>query len=274
MSNVKVGRISYLNVLPIYYPLESGLIANDFEFVYGPPAQLNKMMSEGLMHIASNSSVEYLRHSEQYLLLPDLAIGSRGPVQSVIMISRKPLEQLKGCNVLVSAQTHTSAALLKILLSEYIPLNATYKTGNATEILKDGERPEAILCIGDEALNLRKHEDYPYIFDLGEEWIRWTGLPFIFGIWTVRRDAAHREDVKQAIRDLIKAKQWGQANIEKICEMTAEKTMLNLDESRSYYDGLVYDLGNKEIQGLEVFAKYLLKTEQINNIPALEFIDV
>ncbi|WP_415718426.1 menaquinone biosynthesis protein [Maridesulfovibrio sp.] len=274
MSNVKVGRISYLNVLPIYYPLESGLIANDFEFVYGPPAQLNKMMSEGLMHIASNSSVEYLRHSEQYLLLPDLAIGSRGPVQSVIMISRKPLEQLKGCNVLVSAQTHTSAALLKILLSEYIPLNATYKTGNATEILKDGERPEAILCIGDEALNLRKHEDYPYIFDLGEEWIRWTGLPFIFGIWTVRRDAAHREDVKQAIRDLIKAKQWGQANIEKICEMTAEKTMLNLDESRSYYEGLVYDLGNKEIQGLEIFAKYLLKTEQINNIPALEFIDV
>ncbi|WP_319761338.1 menaquinone biosynthesis protein [Maridesulfovibrio sp.] len=274
MENVKVGRISYLNVLPIYHPLETGLIENNFEFVYGPPAKLNKMMSEGLMHISSNSCIEYLRHSEQYLLLPDLAIGSRGPVQSVIMISRKPLEQLKGCNVLVSAQTHTSAALLKILLSEYIPLNASYTTGNATEILEAGELPEAILCIGDEALNLRKHEEYPYIFDLGEEWIRWTGLPFIFGIWTVRRDSAHREDVKQAIRDLIRAKKWGQANIEQICQMTADKTMLNLEESRSYYDGLVYDLGKTEIEGLKVFAKYLLKTEQISHIPDLEFIEI
>ncbi|WP_419780422.1 menaquinone biosynthesis protein [Maridesulfovibrio sp.] len=274
MDKVKVGRISYLNVLPIYHPLEVGLIPNDFEFVYGPPAQLNKMMSEGLMHIASNSSIEYLRHSEQYMLLPDLAIGSRGPVQSVIMISRKPLEQLKGCKVLVSAQTHTSAALLKILLTEYIPLGATYETGNATERLEAGEQPEAILCIGDEALNLRKHRDYPYIFDLGEEWIRWTGLPFIFGIWTVRRDVAHREDVKQAVRDLIRAKQWGQENIEKICEMTADKTMLNLDESRSYYDGLVYNLDSKEIEGLKVFAKYLLKTGQITHIPDLEFIEI
>ncbi|WP_415714679.1 MqnA/MqnD/SBP family protein [Maridesulfovibrio sp.] len=79
MDNVKIGRISYLNVLPIYYPLEAGLIENNFEFVYGPPAQLNKMMSEGLMHIASNSCIEYLRHSEQYLLLPDLANRQPGP---------------------------------------------------------------------------------------------------------------------------------------------------------------------------------------------------
>ncbi len=274
MDKVKVGRISYLNVLPIYHPLEEGMIENNFEFVYGPPAQLNTMMSEGLMHISSNSCVEYLRHSDQYLLLPDLAIGSRGPVQSVIMISNKPLEQLKGCDILVSAQTHTSAALLKILLTEYIPLNPTYKTGNATEQLEAGKRPEAILCIGDEALNLRKHEDYPYIFDLGEEWLRWTGLPFIFGIWLVRRDVAEREDVKQAIRSLIKGKQWGQANIEQVCKLTAEHSMLNLEEARSYYDGLVYDLGEKELEGLKVFAKYLLKTGQISRIPDLDFIEI
>ncbi|WP_320169268.1 menaquinone biosynthesis protein [Maridesulfovibrio sp.] len=274
MNRVKVGRISYLNVLPIYYPLESGIIENDFDFVYGPPAHLNIMMSEGLMHVSSNSCIEYLRHSEQYLLLPDLAIGSRGPVQSVIMISRKPLEQLKGCNILVSAQTHTSAALLKILLTEYIPLNPTYETGNASSKLEQGERPEAILCIGDEALNLRKHEDYPYIFDLGEEWIRWTGLPFIFGIWLVRRDVAHREDVKEAIRALIRGKEWGQKNIARMSELTAENSILTPEETASYYEGLVYDLGEKEIEGMKVFAKYLLKTKQISQIPELEFIRI
>ena len=53
MDKVKVGRISYLNVLPIYYPLESGLIANDFEFVYGPPALLNKMIDCAFAHALS-----------------------------------------------------------------------------------------------------------------------------------------------------------------------------------------------------------------------------
>ncbi len=274
MDRVKVGRISYLNVLPIYYPLEAGLIENNFDFLYGPPAQLNKMMSEGLMHISSTSSIEYLRHAEQYKLLPDLAIGSRGPVQSVLMLSRKPVEQLKGCKILVSSQTHSSAALLKILLTEYIPVHPEYETGNATERLESGERPEAILCIGDEALNLRKHRDYPYKFDLGEEWIKWTGLPCIFGVWLVRRDVASREEVKQAIRALIKGKLWGQRNIDRMSELTAEKSILTPEETRSYYDGLVFDLGNEEIKGLKTFAKYLHKTGQISHIPELEFAEI
>lgn len=274
MDRVKVGRISYLNVLPIYYPLESGLIKNDFDFIYGPPAQLNKMMAEGLMHIASTSSIEYLRHAEQYKLLPDLAIGSRGPVQSVLLLSRKPVEELKECTILVSAQTHTSAALLNILLTEYIPVNPEYETGNATERLESGERPEAILAIGDEALNLRNHEDYPYKFDLGEEWIKWTGLPFIFGVWVVRRDVAERKDVKAAICSLIKGKEWGQKNIARMSELTAEKSILTTEETRSYYNGLVYDLGKKELEGLKVFANYLKKTGQISHVPELDFVKI
>ncbi|CCO25234.1 menaquinone biosynthetic enzyme MqnA/MqnD family protein [Maridesulfovibrio hydrothermalis] len=274
MDKVKVGRISYLNVLPIYYPLESGLIKNNFEFLYGPPAQLNKMMAEGLMHISSTSSIEYLRHSEQYKLLPDIAIGSRGPVQSVLMLSRKPVEELKGCKIIVSSQTHTSAALLHILLTEHIPVHPEYETGNATELLETGERPDAILTIGDEALNLRNHADYPYKFDLGEEWINWTGLPFIFGVWLVRRDAADKTQVKDAIRSLIKGKKWGQQNIERMSEITSEKSILSPKEMKSYFNGLVYDLGEKEVEGLKVFAKYLHKTGQISHIPELEFVNI
>ncbi|WP_027721425.1 menaquinone biosynthetic enzyme MqnA/MqnD family protein [Maridesulfovibrio zosterae] len=274
MDRVKVGRISYLNVLPIYYPLESGLIKNEFDFLYGPPAQLNKMMAEGLMHISSTSSIEYLRHAEQYKLLPDLAIGSRGPVQSVLLLSRKPVEELKGSKILVSAQTHSSAALLKILLTEYIPVHPEYETGKATETLESGERPEAILCIGDEALNLRKHKDYPYKFDLGEEWIKWTGLPCIFGVWVVRKDVCEQENVKKAINSIIKGKKWGQANIDRMSELTAEKSILTPEETSSYYDGLVFDLGKQEIAGLKTFAKYLYKTRQITKIPELEFADI
>ncbi|SDK83580.1 chorismate dehydratase [Maridesulfovibrio ferrireducens] len=273
-EEIKVGRISYLNVLPIYYPLESKLIENNFNFFYGPPAQLNKLMAEGLLHISSTSSIEYLRHAEQYELVPDIAIGSCGPVQSVLLISRKPIAEMKGCKILVSSQTHTSAALLEILLTEYIPVNPQYETGNATELLEAGERPEAILAIGDEALNLRHHEDYPYKLDLGEAWREWTGLPFIFGVWLVRKDVADKPEIKEAVRTLIKGKEWGQSNIDRMSEITAEKSILSPDEMKSYFEGLVYNLKEKEIEGLKVFAKYLQKKGQISQVPELNFIKI
>ncbi len=272
-EKIRVGRISYLNVLPIYYPLEAEIMGHNFEFFYGPPAHLNKMMSEGLLDISSTSSIEYLRHCDQYQLLPDLAIGSRGPVQSVLLLSRCPVEELSGKKILVSAQTHTSAALLRLLLTEYIPVDPFYETGSATSVLNTGERPNAILAIGDEALNLRKHEDYPYRMDLGEAWRQWTGLPFIFGVWIIQKESARNnpQGMREAVRKMIEAKKWGQKHIDRMSELTAEKSLLTPEETDSYYEGLVYDLGPEEIKGLKTFGKYLVKCGQLNSLPELDF---
>ncbi|OEU65916.1 MAG: hypothetical protein BA863_03250 [Desulfovibrio sp. S3730MH75] len=271
---IKVGRMSFLNVLPIYYPLESKLIENNFNFFYGPPAQLNKLMAEGLLHISSASSIEYLRHSEQYELIPNIAIGSCGPVQSVLLLSQKPIHELDGSKILVSSQTHTSAALLKILFSEHISIAPVYETGKASELLASGQRPDALLAIGDEALNLRNHKDYPYKLDLGEAWREWTGLPFIFGVWIVRKDLAKKKEIIEAVRTLIQAKEWGQKNIDQMSEITSEKSILSPIEMKSYFEGLVYNLEEKEIEGLKIFAKYLNKTGQIEHVPNLNFIEI
>ncbi len=275
MTNaIKVGRISFLNVLPIYYPLESNLIENNFNFFYGPPAQLNKLMSEDMLHISSVSSIEYLRHSDQYELIPNIAIGSCGPVQSVLLLSQKPIHDLDGAKILVSAETHTSAALLKILFSEHISIAPVYEIGNASELLASGQRPDALLAIGDEALNLRNHDDYTYKLDLGEAWREWTGLPFIFGVWIVRKDLAKKKEIIEAVKTLIRAKEWGQENIDQMSEITSEKSILSPDEMKSYFEGLVYDLEEKEKEGLKIFAKYLHKTGQIEHIPNLNFIEM
>ncbi|WP_027179212.1 menaquinone biosynthesis protein [Maridesulfovibrio bastinii] len=275
-EKIRVGRISYLNVLPIYYPLESEIMGHNFEFFYGPPAHLNKMMSEGLLDIASTSSVEYLRHSEQYHLLPDLAIGSCGPVQSVILLSRCPVEELSGKKILASAQSHTSAVLLRLLLSKYIPVNPFYETGNATAVLNSGERPNAILAIGDEALNLRHHEDYPYLLDLGEAWREWTTLPFIFGVWIIQKESAARkpDEMREAVKKLIEAKKWGQRNILKMAELTAENSLMDAEETNSYYKGLVYDLEDKEIMGLKTFGNHLVDVGELSQMPKLDFFKI
>lgn len=270
---VRVGRIGYLNVLPIYHPLETGLIENTFEFVSGPPSALNRLMDADQLDISSTSSIEYARHPEKYYLLPDIAIGSRGPVQSVLLLCRKPVRELQGRTILVSSQTHTSAALLQVLLAELWKVDADFVSGDATAKLETGQRPDAILAIGDEALNLRRHKDYPHQIDLGEAWREMTGLPFIFGVWTVQKRSYEkaRESIEVACRTLIRAKQWGTDNISTMCSLAAKDSHLNEDEMCSYFDGLVYDFGPSEQEGLALFYQHLATNHLIEKAPELNF---
>ena len=272
--SVRLGRIGYLNVLPIHHPLETGVIPNDFEIVAGPPAELNVLMDAGKLDLSGCSSVEYARHPEKYYLIPDIAIGSRGPVQSVLLLSRKPVEELDGGTILVSAQTHTSAALLRVLLAELWQIEAEYVTGDATALLAAGERPEAILCIGDEALELRYHEDYPVRTDLGEAWRQLTGEPFIFGVWIASRRSFARDEatVRQACETLMAARRWGTDHLAELCVLAAQGSRLNQREMCSYFVGLLYDFAEPEVRGLTLFYERLVKHGIIDRVPPISFL--
>jgi chorismate dehydratase len=270
---LRIGKIGYLNVLPIYHPIETGLIPGDYSIVSGPPSALNRLMDAGQLDVSAASSIEYARHPEKYYLVPDIAIGSRGPVQSVLLLSRGPVQELHGKTIVVSAQTHTSAALLRILLAEW-GIEPTLVTGDATAILCEGRRPEAILCIGDEALNLRHHPEYPVRTDLGEAWRVLTGLPFIFGVWIVQRKS-HGENaaaVTAACTALVAARRWGEDNIGAMCALAAESSCLTQAEMCSYFDGLVYDLGPEEKEGMTLFYRRLTDIGIIDAVPPLHFL--
>ncbi len=271
---VRLGKIGYLNVLPIYHPLESGIIENNFSIVSGPPSELNRLMDSGKLDISAASSIEYARHPEKYYLVPNIAIGSCGPVQSVLLLSKFPIRELSGKTILVSSQTHTSAALLQILQAELWEIETDFISGDATAILENGDRPDAILAIGDEALNLRHHPEYTYRIDLGEAWRDLTGLPFIFGVWLIQRDTweTDQKKLENAARKLIKAKNWGIENMPGMCTMAAESSCLTGPEMCSYFDGLVYELGPKEIKGLELFYHHLKENGITEAIPTLQFI--
>lgn len=271
---VRLGRIGYLNVLPIYHPLEAGLIENDFEVVSGPPSELNRRMDAGELDISAASSIEYARHPGKYYLVPDIAIGSRGPVQSVLLLSRFSMKDLAGKTILVSSQTHTSAALLKVLLAELWKVKTEFVSGDATSMLESGERPDAILAIGDEALNLRYHPDYPHRADLGEAWRELTGLPFIFGVWIVQRKSygENAAEIRSECGKLLAAKRWGTENLSDMCTLAAEGSCLSDTEMCSYFDGLVYDFGENEIKGLELFFRHLADNGIIEQAPPLQFL--
>ena len=273
-GKIRLGRIGYLNVLPLHHPLESGILQGDFEVLAGPPAELNRLMGQGRLDLSGCSSIEYARHPAKYLLVPDLAIGSRGPVKSVLLLCRSTPEDLDGKTVLVSAATHTSAALVDLLLRQQVGVRPVYETGDASAVLASGKRPEAILCIGDEALSLRLHPDYPGRMDLGEAWRQWTGLPFIFGVWIARRDALirRRGEILAGARLLLAAKAWGQEHMDEIAALAAGQASMDEAAMRAYFEGLVYDLGPEELAGLKLFYKMLAAAGVIDSEPELEFL--
>lgn len=272
-NRLRLGRISFLNVLPIYHPLEAGILPHDFDIVAAPPAILNDMMSAGQLHISSCSCFEYAKHPEKYYLVRDLSIGSHGPVMSVLLLSRMPLRKLAGQKILISGESHTSVALLRLLMRDQFGVNVEYETGNVTSALASGPPPAAFLAIGDEALRLRNHPEYPHCLDLAEAWRHWTALPFVFGLWVISaravKEGLFQDDPGEILR---KGRDWGMGHMEVILDLTSAACPLEREELRHYYlEGLTFNLGKEEIEGLICFYEKLARAKMIEKMPELRF---
>ena len=268
----QLGRIRYINVLPIYYAIDQGWVDNGFELVSGTPAELNRHMQQRRLQVSAISSYEYGRHSQDYLLLPQLAIATRGDVGSVLFFSRLPFHRLSGKEVLLSAGSATSAALVKIVLTELYGARPLYRVGPVTDRFMDG--CYGMLAIGDEALRLKARGCYPYFLDLGRAWHELTNLPFVFGVWATRRDyfAQQPETVHYLHRTLLAAKALGMKSMPEICRQAATAVPMPSEALAAYFQLLNYELDAGQQEGLEAFFRYLYKYGDYPKLPHLEFI--
>src|SRR5947208_800834 len=188
---MKIGRIGYINCAPVYAAIDRGVVALLYggELVTGTPAELNDLLVAGELDVSVISAIEYARHAKDLVLLPDLAISCDGPVRSVALFSRRTVGQLDGRTVLLSASSRTSVALLELLCRDVWKVRPHFAEARAEagdlESLA-GLPHDAVLVIGDAALLLAARHAYPHRYDLGEEWKRWTGMPFVFAVWARR----------------------------------------------------------------------------------------
>jgi chorismate dehydratase len=268
----RLGRIRYITVLPIYYAIDQALVDNGFCMVSGTPAELNCQLHQGQLDVSAISSYEYGRHYHDYFLLPQLSIATRGDVGSVLFFSRLPFHRLSGKEVLLSAGSATSAALVKIVLAELYGARPMYRVGPVTDRFNDGSY--GMLAIGDEALRLKARGCYPFFLDLGRAWHELTGLPFVFGVWATRRD--YFEKQPQAVyylhRTLLAAKALGLNSMTEICRQAAEVVPMPPEALAAYFQRLDYDLDAGQQEGLEAFFKYLYKFREFQEMPQLRFI--
>ena len=271
---LRLGKIGYLNVLPIYHPLETGQVSHPFTIVTGTPAYLNGLMAAGELDLSVVSSIEYARHPERYFVVPDLSISCRGPVGSVMLLSQRPFKTLAGETIHVTTQSHTSVALLKVLLSVFHDMDCTFEPARFGDLTARGKPPLAYLAIGDEALRLRRSDIYPYRLDLGEAWHAHTGLPFVFALWVVQRRAVQQWNgrLDAAMESLAAARRWGLEHMAAIRREAENAGLLRGEELEEYYRGLNYNLDQDRLQGLELFFRHCVAAGEIEAPPRLEMV--
>jgi chorismate dehydratase len=256
---VRIGRIGYINCFPVYAGMDQGAVAAPGELVTGTPAELNDLLIAGELDVSVISAIEYARHSKDLVLLPDLAISCDGPVKSVMLYSRVPVEQLQDKTVLVTASSRTSIALLELLSRERWKVRPQFAQARAESTDLDalkGLPHEAVLVIGDPALLLAGKGGYPHRYDLGEAWKQWTGLPFVFAVWAARRRLP-TADVRHVHETLLASRAWGLAHLDILASLAHQRTGVPAADCRSYLAGLNYALTYKHLAGLTDFFRRL-----------------
>lgn len=239
----RLGAVSYLNTKPLVYQLER--FAPQIDLIFDLPSRLADRLAAGTLDLALIPSIESFQDAE-YTIVSDACIGCRGPVLSVKLFSRVPMCEIR--TLALDEGSRTSVALTKILLRERFGLEPRCEPlpigGSALDT-----RTDAVLLIGDRAIN-PPQGDFRESWDLGEEWNRWSGLPFVFAMWVGRRD----NDWTELDRALRAARDAGVAHLPEISDLEGPLVGLAAQQCLEYLrDNLYFYLGARERQGLELF---------------------
>lgn len=184
-QKIKVGVVGYLNTKPLVYGLQHLPVKDKIELVEGHPARIadlliSKEIDLGLVPVA------VLPEIGQYYIVGDYCIGADGEVASVCLFSEVPLAEIK--QVYLDYQSRSSVALLKWIMQEYWGINAEFIDAENEDFRNKIKGTSAGLVIGDRAFEQRKVSTF--IYDLGQEWKKITGLPFVFAAWVSNKELA------------------------------------------------------------------------------------
>jgi chorismate dehydratase len=262
-----------LNCLPLYYGLVKRDALLDVDLVKANPADLAERLIDGTLDIAPIPAIEYARHARDLVLLPDIAITSFGEVQSILLLSKVPAEQLDGCAVALTDASRTSQVLARILLAKRWGVTASFAEmpSDLGGMLRDAD---AALLIGDDAL--RAYWDTPAhltTYDLGTEWTAWTGLPMVYAVWAARRDFADAEPdaMREVIHMLNESLAYCRDHLGEISEYAARWEPFPAEKFRSYFDALQFRFEPRYREGL---TRYLEEAHAVGQLDAVPRLDV
>lgn len=244
-TKIRVGAVSYLNTKPLIYGIEKGMIKEEAELLIDYPAKIATMLLDDRIDVGL-IPVAIIPEMKEHYIISDYCIGSIGEVASVCLFSEVPLDKIE--TVLLDYQSRTSVALLKVLINDFWKINVKFEE-TSDDYQSKISGTTAGLVIGDRALKQRKIS--PYIFDLGLEWKKFTGLPFVFAAWI-----SNKKLNENFINHFNDANAFGLYQIEKVVK---ENPYEIFDLHHYYRDCISFDLDKEKRKGLELFLKMLKK---------------
>ena len=283
MRRLRISAISYLNTAPLMWDFETHLLAENakgwgpnadlgrhFEISYTLPSSCARALAEGTADIGIIPAAAYAQ-IPGLQILPDVAIASRRAVRSILLVSQIPVELVR--TVALDTSSMTSVALTKILFEKWLGGGRTF-TPMEPDIEKMLDSCDAGLVIGDPALMVDRRRYHT--LDLAEEWIRYTGKPFVFAFWAVRGDALREADPALDLAAVFRdSRDHGlmPENVEQISREWAARVGLSEPDVRSYLtENIHYQLDAGCLGGLRLFYRYAAELGVLPAAPELRFV--
>jgi len=248
-GKLRVCAVSYLNTVPLVWGMLHGDQRGLFDLDFRVPSECADRLESGEADIGIVPSAELQRLGLQ--IIPGTGIGSRGPVRSILLISKVPRHEIKV--LATDATSRTSVRLARTLLARNHGVRPQV-VSLAPDLKAMLEAADAALIIGDNALRV-DIAGCPYdVFDLGEEWTATTGLPMVFAVWAGRKEVV-TPDLAQPFLDSCR---YGLAHMEDIVRLDSAPRGLSPEIVREYFArNVTLELGEQEYRGLELFLRYV-----------------
>ena len=255
---MRIAASTYLNSAPLVYSFTQGFLRKKYDFIGDEaPSRCAEMLEAGECEIALIPVIEYQR-IPGLRIVPEIAVASKKRVRSVLIASRRPLEDVR--RLTLDPASRTSQTLVKILFLRrygFLPECAERAMGPSAGVRNLFDDADAALVIGDPAMRLEASASGLdlKIYDLAEEWRAMTGLPFVFAVWAAREDACdNAPGLHNLVDDLIAAKREGVEHIEQIATQYASELELPRSELLGYLTQNVnYDMDDENLLGMGAY---------------------
>lgn len=271
MPGLRISAISFLNTAPLMWDFEHGDAGRHFEIEYTIPSACAAALAANQADIGIIPAFTYAQ-IPGLVILPNIAIAAKDRVRSILLISKKPIAEVR--TVAVDTSSRTSVALLQVLFTKFFGGERELKP-HPPKLEEMLEGNDGALLIGDAALKVTLAADY-HLYDLAHVWREQTGQPFVFAFWAVRLDALNRQ-----VKDVCLTKVFRESrdhglepqNLAVIANEWSPKLDLSEEDIRSYLtDNIHYYLDRENHTGLQLFFQYAREIGLIAAVPELRFL--
>ena len=264
---LRCGRIIYTNDLPIYTAFDVDAIGYPGSLHADVPAKLNAMLVAGELDLSPISAFAWAQHADDLVLLPDLCIGARDEVVSVVLVSQVPPALLDGVPITLSSESASGRNLLRVVLERRYGVQPQYLDSDQPLAVAAAGKPA--LLIGDSAIDALERFPREETYDLGRLWHEWTSQQTVFAVWAARRDAYERdpEAVRECMHALTDSYTWSRSHMDAVIDAAQRVKPRAQGFYESYYGKLNFTFHSAAQSGLSAFCRELFAIGAIAAVP-------